>query len=668
MSQFLNFKEAVHAKFEELSARYNLFTTQVPKDDVWDMYLASFPEGTNPIYRERTEHDCQCCKQFIRHGGNVVAIDKDLGMISIWDVDVPEPYQTVAKALSAYVKSQPIDNIYRHFEKNLGVDHNFDTHHAGRWDHFHFALPAKFVAKATRDRDLGYARASYDVFRRSMKELTLESAQIVKELIDQNSLYRGEEHLKTVKQFMQMKKQYDSIDSNTSKDLFLWGNVAHLGPQVRFRNTVIGTLLDDISTGVELDKAVKSFEDKVAPANYKRTSAIVTPGMINKAEEKLTELGLHDALQRRYATIDDITVNNLLFVNRSTKKAMGVFDEMRNEAPIDAKKFSKVEEVNIDDFVERILPNATSVSVLLENNHANNLVSLIAPSNDEAPNILKWDNNFSWSYNGEVTDSIKEKVKAAGGDVTGALRCSLAWFNHDDLDIHLKTPSGEHIYYRNKEGRRSKAVLDVDMNAGGRISDAPVENITWRSKDGIEPGTYRLYVNNYMKRAHDNEGFELEIEYEGKIEKFVYDRPVRGEQNIDVATFDFDPSTGLTVHGKIDSSTSSKSVWGVSTHRMLPVNAVMLSPNHWDDMDQGNKHWFFMLEGCNNPEPARGLYNEFLRPELTEHRKVFEVLGTKLKAPTSEHQLSGIGFSSTQRNSVLCQVAGAVNRTIRINF
>jgi hypothetical protein len=95
---------------------------------------------------------------------------------------------------------------------------------------------------------------------------------------------------------------------------------------------------------------------------------------------------------------------------------------------------------------------------------------------------------------------------------------------------------------------------------------------------------------------------------------------------------------------------------------------VMLSPNHWDGQEIGNKHWFFILDECRNPDPVRGLYNEFLTQEFWEHRKVFEVLGAKLQAPYSEEQMSGVGFSSTVRNSVLAKVSGAFNRVIRITF
>ena len=95
---------------------------------------------------------------------------------------------------------------------------------------------------------------------------------------------------------------------------------------------------------------------------------------------------------------------------------------------------------------------------------------------------------------------------------------------------------------------------------------------------------------------------------------------------------------------------------------------IMNSPNHWDGQTTGNKHYFFMLEGCKQEGGARGFYNEFLTDDLRDHRKVFEVLGSKMKTPESDDQLSGVGFSSTQRNHVFCRVAGSFTRTIKITF
>ena len=71
---------------------------------------------------------------------------------------------------------------------------------------------------------------------------------------------------------------------------------------------------------MDLDNAVRKFENVVAPTNYKRPTAIVTKQMIESAEKEINELGLTNSLKRKYATTDDIPVNNLLFVNRDVAK------------------------------------------------------------------------------------------------------------------------------------------------------------------------------------------------------------------------------------------------------------------------------------------------------------------------------------------------------------
>jgi hypothetical protein len=86
----------------------------------------------------------------------------------------------------------------------------------------------------------------------------------------------------------------------------------------------------------------------------------------------------------------------------------------------------------------------------------------------------------------------------------------------------------------------------------------------------------------------------------------------------------------------------------------------MLSPNYWDEQKVGNKHYFFILDECLNPEPTRGIYNEFLGGDLTKHRKVFEIIGDKTKCEMTDTQLSGVGFSSTKREEMLVRISGRV--------
>ena len=93
----------------------------------------------------------------------------------------------------------------------------------------------------------------------------------------------------------------------------------------------------------------------------------------------------------------------------------------------------------------------------------------------------------------------------------------------------------------------------------------------------------------------------------------------------------------------------------------------MLSPNYWSNQI-GNKHFIFALENCKNDESVRPFFNEFLNQDLEKHRKVFEIMGSKLKVSPAENQISGVGFSETQRNSVIVQVKGSFTRTLKINF
>lgn len=678
MGDFITLKNAVAKQLEAMSKESNLFVVEVDKNLLWDTYLNSFPEGTNPAYIERTEHDCNCCKQFIRSVGNVVAI-KGKNIITPWDIkEVGNFYDDVAKGLSKYVKKHVIDTIFLSDQPQAGQDYNHQLSEGGetiKWNHFYWKIPNKFkVTDGTIDQKRGRFREDKGVLQRSLKEITLDAIDIVVDLIQQGSLYRGEEHLKAVKELRKHSVAYSKFKTAKEKDLYCTLKAAEMGPTGRFRNTVIGTLLCDISDGVDLDKAVASFEQKVAPANYKRSSAPVTKGMIKTAQDKVKGLGLEEALARRHARVDDISITDILFADRSVKKSMDVFDDLMAKAPVKNQTFNKVDEVSVEDFIKNILPKAESLELMVENNHVGNLFSLIAPQNAEAGNMLLWDNNFSWSYNGEVTDSMRDRVKAHGGNVEGDLRFSIEWNedgnNESDLDAHCREPKGgAHIYYGNARRRHpSSGMLDVDIqNPDGKVA---VENIIYTNKSQMREGIYKFQVHNFSA-SRNNSGFKAEIEFNGQVFQFDHPKPIPNNRTVTVAEVKFDKKKGeFSIVSSLDGKTkgAGKEVWGITTNTFQKVGMVMLSPNHWGEQEKGNKHYFFIMKDCKNPEDTRGFYSEFLRSDLVPHRKVFELLGSKMRVDPCDEQLSGVGFSSTQRNSIVCKVSGSFSRMIKINF
>ena len=125
--EFRNFKKTLQENFNKITKDINnLFEVEVDKDELWNLYLDSFPEGTNEIYRERREYDCSCCRNFIKTIGNVVTI-KDNKITTIWDFETNSTtFQPVADALSNYIKSKAITDIYVSKIKKVGTDKNFE--------------------------------------------------------------------------------------------------------------------------------------------------------------------------------------------------------------------------------------------------------------------------------------------------------------------------------------------------------------------------------------------------------------------------------------------------------------------------------------------------------------------------------------------------------------
>lgn len=672
---FADLKLALQKQFQTMcNNNVMLFETSIGKDIMWETYLNSFPDGTNLIYKERTKHDCNCCKQFIRACGNVVAIQEGQ-VITIWDVVVNDPtYQVVTDAMSKVVKLYPVSDVFVYKFNTIGTDTNqqqLEDKTVKTWSHFFVNVPKTHVNKSSESIEeiQGKFRDGKNVFQRALEEFQLSDVRTVLELIDSNSIYRGAEFKGILQQFEKYLIEYKTMIYDAPNN-FCWKYSVEAGQALsRIRNSAIGTLLIDISKGVEIDVAVNSFERIMAPTNYKRPTAIVTKSMIEGAEKKVSELGLVNALGRRFATIEDITINNVLYANRDSKSKMSVFDDMKSEVAINPRSFSKIEEIGIQDFMDKILPNSKSIQVLLENRATSNLMSLIAPIDADANSLFKWNNGFSWAYNNDVADSIKEKVKTAGGRVEGELRISLAWYNFNDLDLHLIEPSGNRIYFGNKLSKTG-GVLDVDMNAGSGSTREPVENIIFSNKNNMLEGEYQIIVNNYTYREASNPGFAVEMEHNGDIYDFSMKEPLRNGYSIVVAKFTYSKTTGIVIkeHIEMNAATITKDIWGLKTNQFQTVSVLMHSPNHWDGQSVGNKHYFFMLQDCINPNTPRGFFNEFLKEDLMEQKRVFELLGSKMKVEPSTAQLSGLGFSSTNKDSLICKVDGAFSRTVKIKF
>lgn len=676
MSDFKPFSQAVHTQFAAMS-KHELFVVDINKDDLWEAYLAAFPKGTNPIFRERTEHDCSCCRNFIKNIGNVVAVINGV-VHTVWDtVATGNEYQVVAATLCDLVASAPIVSLFRASEPTYGAATSvelLEDKTTRVWNHFHGTIAAKHFTKEV-GAVVGDYNTTVGVFKRGLEELKPDAFNTVLDLISSNNLYKGNDFLGAISAFKKVQDEYLKLGA-ANRAVYLWANAS--SGVARFRNTAIGSLLTDLSDGMDLEAAVKSFEQKVAPTNYKRPNALITQKMVDDAMKTITELGLEEALERRFATISDVSVNDILFVDNSVRGKMkgGVANILADAVAPQKVNSSKAEDINVEEFLSHIVPKAKALAVMVKNSQQSNFVSITAPVHPPhtgSQHLFKWENNFAWSYDGNLTDSLKQKVVSLGGRVDGVLRFTHTW-NYDErnaslMDLHVfmpgscehrdgqhdKYPGTQRVGWNNRKHSASGGVQDVDYTDAAPVGYVPVENITFPSLSKLKDGNYIFKIHNWALREPTKGGFRAEIEFEGQIFEYDHPKPLKNKEWVTLAVATLKAGK-FTIEHKHPVGSPSRDIWGIKTEQFTKVNTLMLSPNHWNDKQIGAKHLFFILEGCYNPLPTRGIYNEFLASGLEKHRKVFECLGNRTMCQPTPNQLSGVGFTAARGDSVLVQV------------
>lgn len=693
-------------QFMKMCATGKLFRSSITGDQLWEAYMKGLGEDT--IFRDPASsvHNCNQCKHFFHRYANIVAIAEDNSIMTMFDGATTDEYRESFRLMSELLKNAPVQDVFietfnylyhsvyeRCTKTNemfaLNLDHTVKRYtkeeaekfgvvqpnETRRFNHFAVSVPRDFIDFSGETAEALQARMREDknIFKRAMQEIPVETLQLVLDLIGQGSLLNGEAHKFKVVEFLKLSKQYAKIPES-QKDNWCWIHSYKLNI-ARFKNEAIGKLCTELAEGKELNAACQDWNIRVDPANYMKATAPITRQMIENAKAFIAENGNEDSFNHRCATMDDIRVSDILHANAGDGKIkpVSVLDGIKPTSTRHKRsEFDGVEIVPIEKFMKDILPNCTSVEVFLLNSHENNFVTLTTPIEKDSKPIFKWGNNFGWTYNGNLAgkSEIKEAVKAAGGFVNAPFRFSIMW-NEDgrsicDLDAHAIEPTGTEIYFSTYKGRKTPVcggMLDVDMI---RPIGVGVENIFWDNPERIRDGRYNFFIHNYDGRH--NTGAKAEIAYGDEVFTYLIDQEIIGEVVI-ADVFIKNGTIDHIDHSKylVNSNAESREIYGLETNQFHKVNLVCLSPNHWDGAF-GNKHYFFMLDGAKAPESIRGFHNEFLRPELLEHRKVMEVLANTLKVESTDKQLSGLGFNATVRDEVVLRLQGSHKRVIKVQF
>lgn len=700
---------------KNLATKDKLFRVDIDGRNLYDLYINSFKD--DPIWRdpESSFHNCNTCSNFLRRYGNIVAIDDDMSIVTLFsNYERADEYGIVFAKLDHHLKNLPIKGVFietfdvlnnlpydrckrNDTEFQLGTVSNtkvYTKEEANAYEqktipgevyvfeHLNVKVPAKFISigssmgSASVESLVGIENQKHQVFQRFMEEIELGTIDLALELIQQGSLLDANQFEGVLNVARKLKEEYDE---QTNKPNWLWWKSASIKEATaKFKNTLMGVFLTELQS-IDINDACKNWNKRVDPANYHKAKAPITKAQIEAAKKFVEQNGFENSFSRVTVGATDINVSEILHINReSSIKPVSIFDDVKPTVSKKKPSFDGIEEVSIDKFMSDILPNVTRVQAFVENRHEGNFVTLTKPSISESKPILKWDNGFSWTFKGNLAgkSQIKEEVARKGGNVKGVLNFRLAWNmkgvlegDSSDLDAWAKEiPGGAIGYstsYRAGRGKRSprSGQLDVDnMNPRGKIA---VENITWTDLSKMKDGVIALWVNQYS--ARNSKGFEAEIEFDGEIFHYTWHKPIPSKRNIRVAEITIE-NKKFSIKHLIPHTNSSKEIWGIGTGEFHDVSLLSLSPNHWGENKVGNKHYMFMLKGCKPEGMIRSFHNEHLIEELKPHRKTLEVLGSKNMVQASDNTLAGIGFNSTVKDEVILKLEGNFNRTIKIKF
>jgi len=718
------FNELIQAQFLQLCAIGRLYRVELTGRNVWDLYLKSFTKDTNPKFRdpESSTKNCNHCNNFIRRYGNIVAIDKNFNIITLFDVipGVDSDYTATAAMLSAHIRESPIKDIfietldslmglpYEKIKKNqeifrLGTAQNFKQYtvleaekygvvKAGEiktFDHFHLDLPVKYVYTASNksiDQLIGEARDPRNLFKKAMEIISIDTLVLVKDLISQGSLLNGETHKFKVEAMIPFKKEYDALSAD-KRENWLWVKADGFN-LARFANELIGVFCIKLSEGEELNQACQFWNKAIDPVNYMKAVAPITEAQKAKDVKIITDLGYLDSFNRKLAVLEDIKVNEILHSNVGDGKiaAVSMFDSVKTTSTRHKRnEFKGIEEVSIDKFMKDILPGVTSVEVFLENRLEKNSVTLTTSVDPEVKNLFSWDNPFSWTYKGNLTgkSELTEKVASLGGRIDGVFRFTQSWNelarNQSLMDLHVFMPGsavrkeGVHDNYGNhqrvgwnhRNHIASGGTQDVDYVHEAPVGYVPVENITFPKIEKLLDGLYVCQIHNWSFRRSGGKG-KAEIAIGDSIYQYEYPATVN-KQWVTVAEVTLKNGV-FTIEHKLPEINTSKDIYSLPTEHFHKVNLMCLSPNHWGANKVGNKHYFFMLDKYKIDSPIRSFHSENLNAELTETRKTLERFGAVNMLEPADKQLSGVGFNATVKDSLIVKLAGSHKRTVRVNF
>lgn len=410
-----------------------LFRTKV--EPLFPIYLSAFAEA------DRQQHNCHSCRHFLERFGDLAFIGDDgLTEPLLWGdgSDAPASYADSVRAMSNAVRGAAIDGAFLSSEKVWGTAETGEWHHFSIPSLFVFAHPLKTAAQQESS-----LREEYGMLQRGLAEFPREIVARAVALLDTEVLYRSEKVAGPAKWLLKLHDRRAELKNSRARDNVTWLAVATAPAGfAHVRSSMVGTLLEDLASGMAFDQVSRRFAEKMHPLQYQRPTAAPSDGQIEQAEKIVKQLGTAGSLDRRFANLADIKPLWLPRPKADRPVTEGVFGHLRaeaNGAPPPTEIGTPIV-ITWEKFAREVLPGAEKIECRVPGH--GNFTALVTAANPDAPPILQWDhadrrNPVSWYlYSGGSAAQNWGLVGGSFCEVTAISLSPAKW------DAERPTPNG----------------------------------------------------------------------------------------------------------------------------------------------------------------------------------------------------------------------------------
>ena len=437
-----------------------LFTTDAP--DLWAKFLFLLPEDM------RQQYTCRACQRFVGTYGGLAVIDEAGKVVSAMWQPIEGPFFDALTCLQQSVNQAKITGVFLSGDRTWGTPINRDSVRARDWHHMHVQPPAAcvraFSAVKSDSQHMAERLEEFSMLRRGLEEFPVDIIRNAHTLLTTGQLSRSEKCEAVAKWLLELQENLTKLKNTSVRDNLIWAKVASApAGWCHVRGGMIGTLLEDLTEGLDFTVIKRKWDKKMHPLQYLRPQAAPSAGNIAQAEKVIAALKTAGSLERRFAQLKDCELLwKPISIEREPSDAGGVFSHLKpkekrgSAQPVEAPPVT----MTWEKFMRTVLPEAQSIELLIPHENSS-FIALVTATNPDSPPILQWDreerrNQVSWYLYSSGSHAGRWNLPAGQWHpVTGITLLPSQWHGQG-------LPSqGEGVILLLKDAR------DLEHNAGG---------------------------------------------------------------------------------------------------------------------------------------------------------------------------------------------------------